>query len=151
MAKRRSSNYKQVVTGTKDMGVIGAQVHIGKVEKLDPALKGAYINNFIVSCMTDRYADEGGTGGFMVYLSTAPSGSWSDDAVISARATPSGGGNVSLQAKRRILTDDSTDLTGQGPVHVWAEMTDLPEATQNARFTIEAWGKMIRLSGDFAA
>ena len=132
------------------MGVIGDQIHIGKVEKLDPALKGAYIHNFVVSSMTDRYSDDGGTGAFMVYLSTAAAGAWSDDAVISARATPSGGGNVSLQARRRILTDVSTDLTGQGPVHVWAEMTDIPEGTQNARFTIEAWGKMIKLSGDFS-
>ena len=131
------------------MGITGDQVHIGKVDKLDEQLKGCFLNNVIVSAQTNVTTDQATLASFTIYLSTAPAGSWSDDQVITARTTPGGGGTVNLVAKRRILTND-TDGSVQpiGPVHIWAECTDIPQATQEGRFTIEAWGRMHQLSGD---
>ena len=150
MARRRSApNYKQIVTGTKDMGDTGSQIHIAKIEKLDEQLKGCFLNNVLVSCQTQVTTDQATLSAFTVYLSTAPSGSWSDDKVITARSTPGGGGTVNLVAKRRILTNEtSADVQPIGPVHVWAEVTDIPQADNSARFTIEAWGRMHNLLGD---
>ena len=158
MAKRRAArNYKQTVTGTKTLGTTGSQYHIGKVNKLDPALKGGYIKNFVVSVMQDNTtaASTGDTwgfmGGFTVYLSNSASGDWADDQVLTARALPSGGGTVSLSARRFIKEDENADDSSLSPVHVWLEMTDVTSAATalKARATIEAWGRMILLSGDF--
>ncbi len=165
MAKRRGArNYKQTVTGTKTLGTTGAQYHIGKVNKLDPALKGGYIKNFVVSVVQnnstysvpppDPTDNVGGTalmGAFTVYLSNSASGDWSDDQVLTARSTGSGGGTVSLSARRFIKDDENADDNSVSPVHVWLEMTDVTSGATNltARCTIEAWGRMILLSGDF--
>ena len=162
--RRRQSNYKQTVTGTKTLGTTGAQYHIGKVNKLDPALKGGYINNFVVSVIQDNSTysvappdpsdNVGGTalmGAFTVYLSNSASGAWDDDQVLTARAVGSGGGTVSLSAKRFIKDDENADDNSISPVHVWLEMTDVTSGATSlkARCTIEAWGRMILLSGDF--
>ena len=158
MARRGSARvYKQSVTGTKTLGTAGAQFHIGKVNKLDPALKGGYIKNFVVSVLQnnttiiDPAIDSALMGAFTVYLSNAPAGSWSDDQVLTARSTASGGGTVSLSARRFIKDDENADDSSIAPVHVWLEMTDITSGATDltARCTIEAWGRMILLSGDF--
>ena len=158
MAKRsRARNYKQSVTGTKTLGTLGAQFHIGKVNKLDPALKGGYIKNFVVSVMQNNTTavvagqEWGFMGGFTVYLSNSASGDWADDQVLTARSVPTGGGTVSLSARRFIKDDENADDSSISPVHVWIEMTDVTAGATDltARCTIEAWGRMILLSGDF--
>ena len=95
----------------------------------------------MVSCQTQAYADDGGMGAFTIYLSPKASGDWADSDVITGRSTAAGGGTVSLAARRRIQTNVTGDAT-LGPIHIWAEMTDIPEATQEARFVIEVWGRM---------
>jgi len=158
MARRRSKNYKQVVTGTKDMGITGAQIHIGKVTKLDPALKSGFLKNVVVSCMYQELSgsptiSHTALPAFTVYLSNnSNADGWSDDAVLAARSTSQGGGNVSLSANRIIRTDETASDSSLGPVHVWAEMTDVPGYSGvgfDARYTIEAWGRMVILTGDF--
>ena len=132
------------------MGVTGAQVHIAKVEKLDEQLSGCFLNNIIVSCQ-NNYLEEGSAAAAMtVYLSTASGDDgWSDDSVITARSTAAGGGTVNLKAYRRIQTNATIGGdTSIGPVHVWAEQADQPQSTQQSRFTIEAWGRMHKLTGD---
>ena len=148
MAKRKGPTfYKQIIVGTKDLGNLGAQIHICRIEKLQEQLKGCYINNVVISCMTNAYADEGGLGAFTLYLSPRAAGDWDNDAVMTGRSTPGGGGTVSLSARRRIQTNVTGDAT-LGPIHVWAEMTDIPEGTQEARFVIEVWGRMHLLTPD---
>ena len=165
MAKRsRARNYKQIVTGTKNLGTGGTQYHIGKVNKLDPALRGGYLHNVVVSIMQNNttYAvpppvpsvNVGGTalmGAFTVYLSNSASGDWKDDQILAAKSTGSGGGTVSLSAKRFIKDDANADDSSISPVHIWAEMTDVTSGATDltARCTIEAWGRMVLLSGDF--
>ncbi len=164
MARSRSRVYKQTITGTKTLGTAGAQFHIGKVNKLDPALKGGYIKNFVVSVVQNNSTysvpppdpgdNVGGTalmGAFTVYLSNSASGDWKDDQVLTARSTGSGGGTVSLSARRFIKDDVNADDNSTSPVHVWLEMTDVTSGATDltARCTIEAWGRMILLSGDF--
>ena len=133
------------------MGDVGAQIHIGKVEKLDEQLKGCYLNNIIVSVQQNQTSDQSGSAAYTLYLSSKPSGSWSDEHIITARATGVGGGTVNLVAKRRILTNSTGEEAVQGatgPIHIWAEATDIAHDPNAARFTMEAWGRMHDLSGD---
>ena len=142
--------YKQVKTFTKEMSNSGDQEHIGKVSKLDPALKGAYFKNLVVTWMANITGDTHSTEGCTIYLSNA-SGSegWSDDAVIAARAIGGMGGVTSLTANRAIKTDVAAVSDSTGPIHIWAEVTDASViSNQTSRFTLEAWGRMIVLTED---
>jgi len=52
MAKRRGrSNYKQIKTGTVDLGNTGAQTHIAEIRMIDDALRGSFLNNVQFSVM----------------------------------------------------------------------------------------------------
>ena len=160
MAKRKGrSNYKQVKTGTVDLGILGSQVHIAEIKMIDDALRGSYLNNVQFSVMqnatirVDTTADISGSSGaaYTLYLSYQ-SDVWSDDAVIAAYSTPAGGGNGNLVCKRVIKTNETGSTVAEqiGPVHVWMEGTDISLAiTQKARVTLTAWGRMILLVEDF--
>ena len=156
--RRRRSNYKQVKTGTVNLGTTGDQVHIATIKMIDEALRGSFLNNVQFSVMQDH--TQGHTEpvtawssgqAFTLYLSYESS-SWSDDAVIDASSTPVGGGDGNLTAKRVIKTNEigSTVAEQIGPVHVWMEGTDISSATDSkARVTLTAWGRMILLVEDF--
>ncbi len=160
MARRRQkSNYKQVKTGTVDLGTTGAQVHIAEIRMLDEALRGSFLNNVQFSVMQNRTirvdtSDEvSGSSGqaFTLYLSYESS-SWSDNTVIAAFSTPVGGGNGNLVCKRVIKTNETGSTVAEqiGPVHVWMEGTDISlNIEQEARVTLTAWGRMILLVYDF--
>ena len=144
------------------MGASGAQEHIGKVTKLDPALKSGFLNNVVVAAMSNKQSgstqiERAALQAFTIYLSNSPAGAWSDDEVIAAKSTASGGGTVSLTARRvirdqeTIVNEDGNVVSVQGPIHIWAEATDVPVqpgTEAEGRFTIEAWGRMILLSAD---
>ena len=154
---RRMKRYPLVKTGTESMGTTGDQQYLGRVACLEPQIMAAYVHNIIVSCQNNVMNEDSAGAAFTVYLtSCGPVGSgglgWSDDKIITARSTGAGGGTVNLTVKRRIQTNDFTEEATEaiGPVHIWAEMTDLPQATQEARFTIEAWGSFHTLPVDFA-
>ena len=160
MARRHGrTNYKQVKTGTVDLGTTGAQFHIAEIRMIDEALRGSFLNNVQFSVMQQRTirvdtAEEvSGSSGqaFTLYLSYESS-SWNDDAVIAAYSTPVGGGNGNLVCKRVIKTNEvgSTVAEQIGPVHVWMEGTDISlDIDQEARVTLTAWGRMILLVEDF--
>ena len=151
MARRRSSNYKQIQTGTKDLGDVGDQIHIAKVDKLDEQLKGCYVNNMLISVQAQETSDNAPLPAYTVYLSTAKEGEWDDDQVITARSTAQGGGTLNLVAKRRILTNDVDHPDSSiGPIHVWIEATDIPHDDNVVRMTMEVWGRMHRLTNNFA-
>ena len=151
--RRRSKNYKQLKTGTVDLGTTGDQVHIAEIRMIDDALRGSFLNNVQFSVMQNA-----GVGGdvdqaaaFTMYLSYE-SDSWSDDAVIDASATPSGGGDGNLTARRVIKTNETGSTVAEqiGPVHVWMECTDVSAETDiKARVTLTSWGRMILLVSDF--
>ena len=149
---RRSRNYKQVRTLTKDMGNIGGQEHVLAIKKLDPQLTGAYLNNVVVSAQLNEQvstsANYGQTPGFTAYLTT--SNSWDDDNIISARSFGGSAGTVSLTAKRYIRSDEEDETGTTGPVHVWIEMTDVAGVgeTAEARVNLEVWGRFIELTVD---
>ena len=154
MAKRKGPrNYKQVRTMTKSMGSSGGQEHCLAVKKLDPQLVGSYLNNIVASIQLNSPTTidpdaSRTTPAFTLYLTT--SNVWNDDNVITARTVGGSGGTVSLSAKRYIKSDDE-DVDGTtGPVHLWAEMTDIQgllEETE-ARITMEVWGRYISLTLD---
>ena len=157
--KKGRTNYKQVKTGTVDLGTTGSQFHIAEIKMLDDALRGSFLNNVQFSVMQNRTirvdtADEvSGSSGqaFTLYLSYESS-SWSDDAVIAAYSTPVGGGNGNLVCKRVIKTNETGSTIAEqiGPVHVWMEGTDISlSINQEARVTLTAWGRMILLVEDF--
>ena len=162
MARRRRgrSNYKQIKTGTVDLGTAGAQIHLAKIMMLDHALKGAYLNNVQFSVQTNSAPQQVPATGssnttvipaYTFYLSYEPT-SWSDGSVFAVYSTPLGGGNGNLTCKRAIKTNEDSDPErNQGPIHVWAECTDITTGAtgSSARVTLTAWGRMILLQEDF--
>ena len=156
MARRKGrKNYKQIKTGTVNLGTAGAHVHIAAVRMLDDVVKGTFLNNIQFSVMTNS-----GVGGavdqapsFTMYLSTRDSSAgWSDDQVIAVSSTGQGGGNGNLVARRVIRTNEVGSQVARdiGPVHVWLENTDVSNATDmEARVTLTAWGRMHLLDEDF--
>ena len=131
------------------MGSLGGQFHLATVKKIDPNLASGFLNNCIVSCQNNNIDDTEVASPFTLYLSNSGAGDWSDEQVITARATAVGGGSVSLTAKRVIRSDTTEDDNSFSPVHIWAETADTSSTEDQARFTIEAWGRMIILEGNF--
>jgi len=166
MARRRGkSNYKQIKTGTVDLGTAGAQVHIAEIKMLDDALRGSFLNNVQFSVQannstymvtppdpTDSVAGTSIMPSFTLYLSYRAT-SWDDDSVIAVSSTGSGGGNGNLSCKRVIKTNATASDVAEniGPVHVWMESTDITSGATSveARVTLTAWGRMILLVEDF--
>ncbi len=164
MARRRRgrSNYKQVKTGTVDLGLSGAQIHIAEIKMIDEALRGSFLNNVQFSVQSnnstymvpppDPAASVAGTSvmpAFTLYLSYESS-SWVDSSVIAVSSTGQGGGNGNLSCKRVIKTNETGSTVAEqiGPVHVWIECTDVTSGATapTARVTLTAWGRMILLS-----
>ena len=167
MARRRRgrSNYKQVKTGTVDLGTSGAQIHIAEIKMLDEALRGSFLNNVQYSVQSnnvlyalsppDPASSAAGFGvipAFTMYLSYESS-SWVDSSVIAVSSTAQGGGNGNLTCKRVIKTNETGSTVAEqiGPVHVWMECTDVTSGptSPEARVTLTAWGRMILLDDDF--
>jgi hypothetical protein len=167
MARRRRgrSNYKQVKTGTVDLGTAGAQIHIAEIKMIDEALRGSFLNNVQFSVQAnntvyaisppDPAASVAGVAvmpSFTLYLSYESS-SWVDSSVIAVSSTAQGGGNGNLTCKRIIKTNETGSTVAEqiGPVHVWMECTDVTTGATapTARVTLTAWGRMILLEEDF--
>ena len=158
MARGRRTNYKQLKTGSVDLGTEGAQVHIAEIRMIDEALRGSFLNNvqFSVQTNTTTAAVAGEEWGFIpsytMYLSYESS-SWHDDSVIAVSSTGQGGGNGNLTCKRVIKTNETGSTVAEqiGPVHVWLECTDVTAGATvaNARVSLTAWGRMILLVEDF--
>ena len=140
MARRRR-NYKIVNSDTKAMGSAGGQIRLGVISKVDAQCISAYLNNVVVSAIINNYDGGDTTPGIMFYLTTATT--WSDDYIISAKATPIGG-TVSLSAKRYIKENEA-DLKGNiGTVHLWAELTDITISDNiDLRYVCETWGSFL--------
>ena len=169
----KNTNYKQIKTGTVDLGTTGAQVHIASIDMIDDAIRGAFLNNVQFSVQQNATIGSGivsgtpqgskvalsgannparsSTMGFTFYLSYRSS-SWDDDSVIAAYAVGGAAGNGNLTCKRSIKTNEegSTVAEQLGPIHVWMEGTDISSNTSaEARVTLTAWGRMILLTEDF--
>ena len=151
-----ASVYKQVETLTKDMGSAGGQFHLGHIKKLDPALGSGFFKNVVVSAQINDLGPitpgdpAPNTPGFTIYLSNASGAlGWSDNAVLTARSFGPMAGTASLSAYRNISDDTSSYDSSIGPVHIWAEITDVTYITDiEARFTMEVWGRSIKFTPD---
>ena len=167
----KNTNYKQIKTGTVDLGFSGDQVHIASIDMIDDAIRGAFLNNVQFSVQQNAtmaspaIADEAGilgntwrgisrssTMGFTFYLSYRAT-TWDDDSVIAVYSVGGAAGNGNLTCKRSIKTNEegSTVAEQLGPIHVWMEGTEVsldPFSTE-ARVTLTAWGRMIILKEDF--
>ena len=163
-SRRRGTLYRQVHTGTKNLESSGAQIHVGTIEPMDPALRGCYLENVNIAVIPntlpawDTDYDPGGSDprfisqspSFTYYLSYQgpDDGDWTDDGVIAASSTSQGGGNLTLTAKRSIWTDQTGSTVAQqlGPIHIWAEATKTTLNTDVfARHTISVWGRMYKV------
>ena len=164
MSKGRT-NYKQIKTGTVNLGHDGAQIHIASIDMIDDAIRGSFLNNVQFSVMqndTVSVTDLGNlvgrttSQGYTFYLSYRSS-SWDDDSVIAVYAVGGQAGNGNLVCKRHIKTNEegSTIAEQLGPIHVWMEGTDVSADTDSfgappgARVTLTAWGRMILMTEDF--
>ena len=158
----KNTNYKQIKTGTVNLGNTGAQVHIASIDMIDDAIRGAFLNNVQFSVQqnaTMAQAEVAGqavsrssTMGFTFYLSYRAT-TWDDDSVIAVYSVGGAAGNGNLTCKRSIKTNEegSTIAEQLGPIHVWMEGTDcsVAPADTEARVTLTAWGRMILLTEDF--
>ena len=158
----KNTNYKQIKTGTVDLGNTGDQIHIASIDMIDDAIRGAFLNNVQFSVMQNatmaqsevagEAISRSSTMGFTFYLSYR-STSWDDDSVIAVYSVGGAGGNGNLTCKRSIKTNEegSTIAEQLGPIHVWMEGTDCFVAGFDtaARVTLTAWGRMILLTEDF--
>ena len=159
-----STNYKQIKTGTVNLGNTGAQIHIASIDMIDDAIRGAFLNNVQFSVMQNATMAQAGfpnaddpvsrssTMGFTFYLSYRAN-NWDDDSVIAVYAVGGAAGNGNLTCKRSLKTNEegSTVAEQLGPIHVWMEGTDcsLDPFDTEARVTLTAWGRMIILNEDF--
>ena len=162
--RRGGTLYRQVVTETANLGIVGSPVALGKVTPIDPALRGCYLENIRISVIPNILSVFSGaeddnektwngpmqSPSFTYYLSFA-SDDWDDDAVICASSTGQGGGNLNLTAKRSILTDQTGSEVAEqlGPIFLWAEATQVrlnvsPEFDTQARYTADIWGRMFK-------
>ena len=161
----KNTNYKQIKTGTVNLGKVGAQIHIASIDMIDDAIRGAFLNNVQFSVQQNAtlgtsqelvlgsgfVTSRSSTMGFTFYLSYRSS-SWDDDSVIAAYSVGGAAGNGNLTCKRSIKTNEegSTIAEQLGPIHVWMEGTDINTVTDSeARVTLTAWGRMILLTEDF--
>ena len=157
----KNTNYKQIKTGTVNLGTAGAQVHIASIDMIDDAIRGAFLNNVQFSVQQNATIGQpeidgiavsrSSMMGFTFYLSYRSS-SWDDDSVIAVYAVGGAAGNGNLTCKRSIKTNEegSTIAEQLGPIHVWMEGTDISlTLASSARVTLTAWGRMILLTEDF--
>ena len=141
-----SRMYRTVNAFTKNMGEVGDQILLAKVDKIDAQNSpGAYLRTVKVSALV---SDEGGgtvtsgTAGIVVYATTSED--WSDDYIITACGIQGGGGSGWLAIRRSIKTDAETaaqTLGTGGPVYIWGEVTDIGESDVQCRFIMETLGR----------
>ena len=140
--RRRSRNYKQIDTFTKDMGDAGGQILLGSFQPIDPGTMPGYLHNVnIASILNGGTEADPDQGGILFYLSS--NSVWSDADVFSATAYSFGGGKASLSARRRVSGEIFDDATF-GKVYLWGEVSDVT-AVQNValRLVIETWGRFV--------
>jgi len=140
---RRTRNYKQVKVKTMNVGSAGAQIYLGKVEKLDPqSSMNGWLNNIRFSALlNDPSAVDSRIGGFIAYLTT--DNVWDDSNVITARA-----GNFSDTVNltgRRTIRQNTDQVSGNtGAVHLFIEITDIGTSSNEMRVIAETWGHFIK-------
>ena len=107
-----------------------------KIQSVDPENVVAFLNNIKIACIQND--GDGDNGGFLLYATT--NSSWADSDIISFGAVGSLGGTVNLTVKRTIRDHDADGSRTDGPVYIWAEVTDLGTVQNTARFVHETWG-----------
>ena len=132
----RKKRYKIVTAQTADMGSAGDQKLLMKIQSVDPENVVAFLNNIKIACIQND--GDGDNGGFLLYATT--NSSWNDSDIISFGAVGSLGGTVNLTVKRTIRDHDADGSRTDGPVYIWAEVTDLGTVQNTARFVHETWG-----------
>ena len=137
MARRRGpKRYKIVTAQTKDMGSAGAQQLLAKITSVDPENVVAFVNNVRIGVIQND--GDGDNGGFILYATT--SDTWADSDITAFGATGSLGGTVNLSLKRRVRDGNADGSRTDGPIYIWAEVTDLGTVQNTARFIHETWG-----------
>ena len=142
MAKPR--RYKQIYTDTKDLGDDGGQILLGSFAPISNAnqIKKSYFHNVIMTYILQADGPVGSDqGGVVFYLSS--SNVWSDNDVVTARASAFGGGSVNLSFKGMVSGETFDDMPG-GKCYLWAECTDTSAVLNTSiRYTAEVWGSQL--------
>ena len=124
------------------MGDTGGQILLGEIKKVDAQGIVGFLNNVRLSIILDDATIN--SVAFLAYLTTDDS--WNDDYVLSACAG-NFGSTCSISAKRTIKTaaDTETEQLGMnGPVYLWAEISDPGLVAYNIRYVAETWGRFIK-------
>ena len=137
MATKHERNYVLVNALTKGGSATGGQLRVGYIDKADAqGVPAAWLNNVVVTVLLDEAEQD--VGCIVAYLTT--DSVWSDDNIITARATTGPGGTVNLTAKRSIYKDENEVTGSGGRIHVWIEIADYVY-TEDYRVITETWGK----------
>ena len=133
--------YKQVVNAEKDLGDSGAQVLIGSLHPVynRNQLGRAYCSNIMQTWIlqTDGPVEDD-VGGVVFYLTS--SSTFAAEDVITARASPFGGGTINLPVKAWVSGEETDDAPG-GKLFIYAECTDTSAILNTKiRLTSEVWG-----------
>ena len=116
------------------MGNAGDQILLGYIQKIDAQGVTSYVHNVV---LTGAPQDtEASDMTFTGYLTT--SATWGDTNVITARCTGSGGGTLSLSAKRSIQENAEITAGNEGLIYVWGETSD-SLANEEFRIIVEVW------------
>ena len=146
MARRNRSpkRYKQVVTETVDLGDGGEQILIGKLSPITNRnqLGRAYCSNLVITYILNADgAVAGDQGGVVFYICSEDP--FANVNVITARASPYGGGTVNLPVKAWVSGEETADAPG-GELYIYAECTDTSLTINTSiRLTVEAWGSAL--------
>ena len=149
MARKKQRLYKIVNVNLKDMGSAGSSVLIGRIQKIDAEGLTGYLNNCVVtSYIPDYHQPAGSQSGDMnpppsVLVSLQTGSTSSGDNYVTARST-TGGGTVSLSAKRVIRRNEAVTDGNDGMIYLYGELTDTTVSQDiEVKWIVETWGRYI--------
>ena len=133
----------------KDMGTISDEKLICTIKPTDSQQSlGSYLANVKVSCMVNNLLAGPTAPAFTVYATTDDD-SFASATIITAGATPCGGGTVNLSLKRRIRDSEEDPSRSDGPVYIWARCSQniVSQGADEtyAAITVEAWGRFLEV------
>ena len=134
--RRYPRNYKVTERHTENVGSAGTVNSFGYISSIDPTNVNAWVNNAIISMITNNSTGDE-TGGIMVYATSSVTFSNTD--IIAAKAVPLGGGTFSLRLKRMLRS--SLDGLTTDRIYLHVEVTDVTLTGDVLLPTvIEVWG-----------
>ena len=134
--------YRSCVTNNdKNLGMGGNAVLCFSIRPIDgDQSPSAYLKSCKVSIQTKNQNDA--PASYMIYASS--NDSFDDTDVITAGATPHGGGTVWLNLKRSIKSSDEEVSRSDGPIYILIRASDMANIRDcETNIVLETWGRFL--------